>query len=55
MLSRCAPKPWWLLTAVLALLHSPTIGHAACCYFSAQNSDILQPGQKKRSATVWRI
>src|SRR6059058_5496825 len=30
--------------AVLALL--PATGHAACCYFSAKNADILQPAQK---------
>src|SRR5690348_3108679 len=33
-----------LLTATLAL--SPAAADAACCYFSAQNADILQPAQK---------
>src|SRR5229473_1910773 len=47
MPSRCAPHTWFLLTAVLALLlYSPSTIHAACCYFSAQNADILQPAQK---------
>src|SRR5881409_2337259 len=31
------------LAAVLAL---PALGTGACCYFSAQNADILQPAQK---------
>jgi hypothetical protein len=36
-----------MLLAALALgLVSPTSAHAACCYFSAQNADILQPAQK---------
>ena len=33
-----------LLAAALALL--PSSADAACCYFSAQNADILQPAQK---------
>src|SRR6266571_1309704 len=34
-------------TAVLALaVCVPATSRAACCYFSAQNSDILQPAQK---------
>src|SRR4051794_10058879 len=33
-----------LLAAGAALL--PTTADAACCYFSAQNADILQPAQK---------
>ncbi len=39
--------PW--LTALLALpllAVGPTAARAACCYFSAQNADILQPAQK---------
>src|ERR1700753_3142871 len=32
-----------LLSAVAIL---PSLGTAACCYFSAQNADILQPAQK---------
>src|SRR5262245_41145766 len=35
----------WLLPAALALL-LPAPVDAACCYFSAQNADILQPAQK---------
>jgi Uncharacterized protein conserved in bacteria (DUF2330) len=35
------------LLAALALgLAGPSPAHAACCYFSAQNADILQPAQK---------
>src|SRR5437763_6406364 len=37
----------WLLPAALAaLLLRPAPADAACCYFSAQNTDILQPAQK---------
>src|SRR5207245_4159800 len=36
---------WLCLSAALALsVQSPV--QAACCYFSAQNADILQPAQK---------
>src|SRR6188472_3684808 len=35
-----------LLAALSALLAAPAAGHAACCYFSAKNADILQPAQK---------
>src|SRR6202162_279246 len=35
-----------LACAVFALLASSTGLHAACCYFSAKNTDILQPAQK---------
>src|SRR5437588_7836634 len=35
------------LLAALALgLAGPSSAEAACCYFSAQNADILQPAQK---------
>ena len=34
-----------LLVAVLAV-SLPATSHAACCYFSAKNTDILQPAQK---------
>src|SRR5437667_4081455 len=38
----------WLISAaavvVLGMGAAPT--HAACCYFSAKNADILQPAQK---------
>src|SRR5216110_796692 len=33
-------------TAVLAMLSASTPSEAACCYFSAKNTDILQPAQK---------
>jgi hypothetical protein len=35
-----------LLTAAALGLGVPATSHAACCYFSAQNADILQPAQK---------
>ncbi len=35
-----------LASAALALGLSASPAHAACCYFSAKNSDILQPAQK---------
>src|SRR5947209_12793527 len=39
--------PWWAALAALPLLAAgPTAADAACCYFSAQNADILQPAQK---------
>jgi hypothetical protein len=35
------------ILAILALaVISPSYSQAACCYFSAKNADILQPGQK---------
>src|SRR5271163_722199 len=34
-----------LLTAAVALVAAAEAG-AACCYFSAQNADVLQPAQK---------
>ena len=38
---------WILLPAALAVaLLRPAPADAACCYFSAQNTDILQPAQK---------
>src|SRR5947207_14021859 len=38
---------WVLLTAaVLAVGSTPASLQAACCYFSAKNTDILQPAQK---------
>src|SRR5205823_14595335 len=37
----------WLPLAMLAWgLSAAPSAHAACCYFSAQNMDILQPAQK---------
>jgi hypothetical protein len=45
----CSPTRRWLpvaLPAALALLTAPATADAACCYFSAQNADILQPAQK---------
>src|SRR3954466_16428808 len=36
-----------LAAAVIAVaVHSPGAAGAACCYFSAKNTDILQPAQK---------
>src|SRR6186997_3375151 len=35
----------FLVAAIALALAAPT-SHAACCYFSAKNSDILQPAQK---------
>jgi hypothetical protein len=35
-----------LATALAALASCPAQSRAACCYFSAKNSDILQPAQK---------
>jgi hypothetical protein len=35
-----------LLAALAIGLAGPATANAACCYFSAQNADILQPGQK---------
>jgi hypothetical protein len=36
-----------ITAALMALaLAGPSAAHAACCYFSAQNADILQPAQK---------
>src|ERR1041384_6475755 len=35
-----------LLLPLLAAALLPTGADAACCYFSAQNADILQPAQK---------
>jgi hypothetical protein len=39
---------WWLpaLAALTLALAGPASARAACCYFSAQNADILQPAQK---------
>src|SRR5207247_6187261 len=34
------------LTALTGWLLAPACADAACCYFSAQNTDILQPAQK---------
>src|SRR6516164_449088 len=37
----------WLLPAALTIaVLQPAPADAACCYFSAQNADILQPAQK---------
>jgi hypothetical protein len=35
----------WLSALAVALL-APAVSQAACCYFSAKNTDILQPAQK---------
>src|SRR5271165_2476959 len=39
-------KNLWLLLLAVALALVPGGADAACCYFSAQNADILQPAQK---------
>src|SRR6516162_11105124 len=36
----------WLASVVCIGLFAPRSADAACCYFSAKNSDILQPAQK---------
>src|SRR4051794_1846728 len=45
---RKSGKGWWLpaLGALAGCLASASSTDAACCYFSAQNADILQPAQK---------
>src|ERR1041384_8397684 len=41
------PMGYWLAPALaVALGLSQGSAHAACCYFSAKNADILQPAQK---------
>src|ERR1700722_16355942 len=35
-----------IAASALVLLAGSTSGRAACCYFSAKNTDILQPAQK---------
>jgi hypothetical protein len=41
-------RPWWTLglAALNLVAGSSASARAACCYFSAQNADILQPAQK---------
>src|SRR5271157_2615630 len=40
-------RVWLPLLAALTLgFAGPSSAEAACCYFSAQNADILQPAQK---------
>src|SRR6202045_1015496 len=39
-------KKLWLPLLVASLALVPSGADAACCYFSAQNADILQPAQK---------
>src|SRR5436309_15584893 len=36
----------WTFAVLAAALLCPAPAQAACCYFSAQNTDILQPAQK---------
>src|SRR5262249_35203814 len=46
-LMRTRLTPWALLAAAaLAVTGLPGSGRSACCYFSAKDKDILQPGQK---------
>src|SRR4051812_20504034 len=37
---------WLIIAAVAVALVAPASADAACCYFSAKNTDILQPAQK---------
>jgi hypothetical protein len=39
-------RSYWLLPALALGLLMPATSRAACCYFSAKNTDILQPSQK---------
>ena len=39
-------RSYWFLPALALGLALPAASQAACCYFSAKNSDILQPSQK---------
>src|SRR4051812_931952 len=39
-------SPKWLLPALALGLLVPAPAQSACCYFSAKNTDILQPAQK---------
>ncbi len=41
-------RAWWLLPPLLAVAVAvqPPPADSACCYFSAKDKDILQPGQK---------
>jgi hypothetical protein len=40
-------KQWLVAVALVTVaLLRPATADAACCYFSAQNADVLQPGQK---------
>src|ERR1700674_339057 len=39
-------RRYQLLWATLLAVATPGVNHAACCYFSAKNTDILQPAQK---------
>jgi hypothetical protein len=41
----CRSFVFWLLSAGVGMIGAAEAG-AACCYFSAQNADVLQPGQK---------
>jgi hypothetical protein len=40
------PVRWLVQAALVAALLRPGAADAACCYFSAQNADVLQPAQK---------
>src|SRR5262245_57306240 len=44
--TRMTRKNALLLAAFAAAVLRPVPADAACCYFSAQNSDVLQPAQK---------
>ncbi len=36
----------WSATVIVVVALATPSAHAACCYFSAKNADILQPAQK---------
>src|SRR6266480_662391 len=44
--TRMTRKTWLAMAALAAAALWPTPADAACCYFSAQNADVLQPAQK---------
>src|ERR1044072_6755868 len=45
-MQRPRPRPWLLVLAAATTALMASSADAACCYFSAKNTDILQPAQK---------
>ncbi len=45
-MDRLTWRNWLVVAAAAALAFAPSSSWAACCYFSAKNTDILQPAQK---------
>src|SRR5471032_2945797 len=43
---RSLHRPAWAAAVLILLSAMSSDGQAACCYFSAKNTDILQPAQK---------